>query len=156
MARMRREWKGLCFLLLTLAFAFGCAKEREKVEAEFEVIGPAHNWGEECSKCHTDWNLGAMHDSSSNKYNPDCIKCHGNMLWEETLDTNIQAIHPKMIKYVLPETGETEITSNTCRYCHRSVDFYEGSAGNIRKQVASSICADCHAPQGGAKVLYME
>jgi len=135
--------------------AFGCAKSREKEEAT-KVIEPAHNWGEECSKCHTDWNLNAMHDANSPRYNSDCIKCHGNMLWEESLDANVEAIHPKMIKYVLSETGENEITSTTCRYCHRSVDFLEGSAGNIRKQVASSICADCHAPKGGAKVLYME
>ncbi len=147
--------KGLCYLMVAAIIAIGCAKEREKEEAT-KVIEPAHNWGEECAKCHTDWNLNAMHNASSPRYNPDCIKCHGNMLWEESLDAKVEAIHPKMIKYVLPETGEEEITNKTCVYCHRSVDFLEGSAGNIRKQVASSICAECHAPQGGAKVLYVE
>lgn len=150
----RLKWKGLGLLLIAMV-AVGCAKEREKEEAS-KIIEPAHHWGEECRVCHTDWNLNAIHDASSPKYNSDCLKCHGNMLWEQSLDAKVEAIHPKMIKYVLPETGENEITSTTCRYCHRSVDFLESSAGNIRKQVASNICADCHAPGGGAKVLYVE
>jgi hypothetical protein len=144
----------ILFVVICLLVA-SCAKEREKKE-ESKVIEPAHHWGEECAKCHTDWNLNAMHDANSSRYNSECIKCHGNMLWEESLDSEVEAIHPKMIKYVLPETGEEEITNTTCVYCHKSVDFVESSAGNIRKQVASTVCAECHAPKGGAKVLYVE
>lgn len=135
----------LCLCLL------GCAKEREE-KVVSEVIEPAHHWGKDCTKCHSHWNLIAMHDASSSEYNSDCIKCHGNMMGESSLRSDIRGIHPRMMRYV----REDSITNETCRHCHQSVDFMEVSAGNIRKQVAIEKCAECHSPHGPGKPLYIE
>jgi len=149
----KRYYIGLSSIVLLILI--GCTREREEGLVA-KVIEPAHNWGRDCNSCHSEWNLIAMHDASSTRYNPDCIKCHGNMMGETTLSTDIQGIHPRMVRYVVAETGETDITNNTCKHCHRSVNLLDSSAGNIRKQVATDICVSCHAVNGPGKPFYIE
>ncbi len=120
------------------------------------VIGPAHNWGTDCLRCHTDWNLVASHDSSSPRYNPGCITCHGNMLWQVTLDAAVPPAHEIMMQWVFPLTLDTEVTNGTCAHCHESVDFLGGSAASLRKQVDVEGCAACHSPTGPGLELYVE
>jgi cytochrome c553 len=91
-----------------------------------------------------------MHDAASAQYNPDCISCHGDMTDRTTLSADVEEIHPTMIPWVLPAGGEPRINNQTCASCHESVDFLGGSAANLRKQVAVTICAGCHGPPGPA------
>ena len=147
----------LVMLAPILLAVSGCAKERESAKGDnFGVIQSAHHWGDDCGRCHTDWNLTSIHDQGSAAYNSDCIKCHGNKLDEQSLNANVPAIHAKMMKYVLREIGKTAIDNDACTHCHKSVDFLGNSAGNIRKQVASQSCADCHGQKGPGKPLYIE
>jgi mono/diheme cytochrome c family protein len=38
-----------------------------------------------------------------------------------------------------------------CRWCHRTVDLVQGSAGNLRMQVEATLCALCHGPLNGGE-----
>ncbi len=141
--------------LLALA---GCDKVEENTTivnstTSAPVNSPAHNQGRSCTDCH-DWNLVQLHDSASPDYNGDCLKCHGDMTDGTTLSELVQAIHPRMNPYVYQAAGETTVTNNVCIHCHTSVDFLEGSAGGIRKQVAPQKCVTCHTVAGPGGQLY--
>jgi len=99
-------------------------------------------------------NLIAIHNSESPSYDNDCIKCHGDMTSETTLNPNIQGIHPFMMPFAPAYKGE--ITNDLCVSCHINVDFVEGSAGNLRRNVAVEVCVSCHTPRGPGKELYRE
>lgn len=117
---------------------------------------PAHHKGQDCVSCHVTWNLVAIHDKSSSGYNSDCISCHGDMSDETSLSSSVQAIHPRMCPYVYQAAGEASNTTTNavCAYCHVSVDFVGGSAGNLRKQVAAENCISCHRLAGPGRLLY--
>jgi len=99
-------------------------------------------------------NLIAIHNSESLSYDNDCIKCHGDMTSEATLDPNIQGIHPFMMPFAPGYEGK--ITNELCVTCHISVDFVEESAGNLRRNVAVEQCVSCHTPAGPGKELYIQ
>lgn len=150
-------------LALIMIFSGGCADDSgegpppgRKEKIVLSPVLPAHHEGEECTTCHTDWNLLALHDAGSAQYNADCIKCHGNMMWEESLSDLAPAAHPVMMPYALAETGEDTLDNSTCLYCHPTVDFLEKSAGNLRKQVAAGVCVQCHRPGERGRPLYLE
>ena len=143
-------------MVIGLLFLGGCAKEREKTTASTSCVQPAHHWGENCSTCHKTWNLMAIHTTTTTSYNNECLMCHGNKLCAKSLSANVPDIHVKMMKYVFHATGDRGVTNNTCQHCHKEVDFHEGSAAGIRKQVAAQGCDDCHGPKGPGKPLYIQ
>ncbi|MBI4600849.1 MAG: hypothetical protein HY721_02705 [Planctomycetes bacterium] len=141
------------FLLLPVA----CRNGRDKtvrITEEAPINDPAHHQGQDCVACHTTWNMVQLHDASSPAYNSDCIKCHGDMTDETTLDDDVEGIHPRMVPYVLQAAGQTETNNTVCAYCHESVDLLGGSAANLRKQVAASDCQGCHTLAGPGRELY--
>lgn len=99
-------------------------------------------------------NLIAIHNSESPSYDNDCIKCHGDMTSETTLNPNIQGIHPHMMPFTPGYEGK--ITNELCVTCHTNVDFVEESAGNLRRNVAVEQCVPCHTPAGPGKELYRQ
>ncbi len=115
---------------------------------------PAHGMKtSDCNSCHA-WNIVQLHDSGSPEYNSDCILCHGDMSDEKSLSASVPGIHPWMCPYVYQAAGQTEMNNDVCIYCHKSVDFLETSAGNLRKQVAASECRTCHTVAGPGRELY--
>ena len=98
-------------------------------------------------------NLIALHNSESPSYDKDCIKCHGKKTSDTTLNPDIPAIHPFMMPFTPGYTGK--ITNELCATCHTSVDYVEGSAGNLRRNVAVGWCVLCHIPGGTGKELYI-
>jgi len=88
-------------------------------------------------------NVRAVHNPASAQYDRQCIKCHGDILEERSLDDRVPGAHPVMLPQV---GGETDAV---CVKCHVSVDFDSRSAGNVRRNVDVDICAVCH-PRGGA------
>lgn len=158
---MRRlAW--LAVLLAASMLVVSCADERNTflstagTSSTTAAASPAHHQGETCATCHTDWNLEALHDSSSTVYGNDCIKCHGDMSSETTLSAQVQGIHTRMCPFVYQATGQTSMTNTVCVYCHTTVDLRDESAGNIRRQVAMSKCNTCHTAAGPGRQLYMQ
>lgn len=143
----------MVIFMLALVTA-GCAEIREQ-PSQSACVPHAHNWDANCAICHKNWNLIAMHDASSDEYNSDCMLCHGDMQCGITLNAAVPEIHVRMTKYILQATNTTKITDTTCIYCHKTVDFINYSAGNIRRQVATEVCDQCHGPEGPGKPLYM-
>jgi len=153
--------KGVWVVVLAVLLLASCRKKRETnvyVQNDEEVTyqSPAHNQGKSCISCH-DWNIVQLHNSKSTQYNGDCIKCHGDKLspvTETTLDSNVDAIHPRMCQYVYQAAGQETMNNTVCVYCHVNVDFLGQSAGNLRKQVEAESCVKCHTSAGPGKQLY--
>ncbi len=96
--------------------------------AEDEVIDPRKN-------------IIAIHDSSSEQYDKNCLECHADILSAKSLDPTIApAAHVAMFDFAPGKPGDDK----QCIFCHRTVDLVQGSAGNIRKQVDATLCAMCH------------
>jgi hypothetical protein len=93
-------------------------------------------------------NIRALHNPASSQYDRECIKCHGDILEEPSLDVGVPGAHPVMIPQV---GGETDAV---CVKCHVTVDFDTHSAGNIRRQVDVNTCAACHATGGAGYPFY--
>jgi len=70
-----------------------------------------------------------------------CVGCHGNKAEEQSLDPSIKTPHAIHIPMF-----------NGCTMCHKSVDFSQGSAAALRKQVDPAICAGCHGPNPSSGV----
>lgn len=82
----------------------------------------------------TNANDVAVHLNASRYASSECIKCHGNMQDQTTLDSSVEGIHPK----------HTRVTTLTCTDCHQSVDLLQKSGANLRRQVDVQKCVDCH------------
>lgn len=95
-------------------------------------------------------NVRALHSPASSQYDRDCIKCHGDILEEQSLDVRVPGIHPVMLPQV---GGETDAV---CVKCHVSVDFDARSAGNVRRNVDVNTCAVCHAKGGAGYPFYFQ
>jgi len=93
-------------------------------------------------------NVRALHNPASPQYDHQCVKCHGDILEESSLDTRVPGAHPVM----LPQVGGD--TDAVCVKCHVSVDFDAGSAGNVRRNVDVNTCAACHASGGAGHPFY--
>ncbi len=137
----------------------GCEKKDENVflmagETTPPPNDPAHYKGQSCDTCHEDWNIVQLHDASSPLYDSDCMKCHGDMTDETTLDATVMGVHPKKCPQVFLAAGVTTYTNAVCVYCHKSVDILGSSAGNLLKQVEVAECRACHTAAGPGKVLY--
>jgi hypothetical protein len=91
-------------------------------------------------------NIRALHDSQSAQYDANCLKCHADVLQEHSLDPGIAGAHPSMFPFV----GGPD-----CLFCHRSVDFDNQSAANVRRNVEVEICASCHGQGGLAAPFYV-
>jgi hypothetical protein len=88
-------------------------------------------------------NIIAIHDSSSEQYDKDCLDCHAVILSAKSLDESIApAAHVAMFDFAPGKRGDDK----QCRWCHRTVDLVQGSAGSLRKQVDATLCAMCHGP----------
>jgi cysteine-rich repeat protein len=96
-------------------------------------------------------NIIAMHDRSSPQYDKHCTECHGDVLTRKSLNTSIPTAHLSMLPYTPGEWGDDK----QCRWCHRSVDLAQGSAGNLRRNVDAVLCSLCHGPFGPAKQFYV-
>jgi hypothetical protein len=79
-------------------------------------------------------NLIQFHRTAGKQDNQLCITCHGDKK-DETATYDSKILQPHSIKMM---------KGIKCIHCHRSVDLLEGSGAKLRKQVATSICADCH------------
>ena len=80
--------------------------------------------------------------------------CHGNRYDERApLDDTVFTGHSTMLRGLYPPpSGESQITADTCRQCHKSVDCIDGSAAHLRKQVSLErptmqglSCVGCHS-----------
>ncbi len=99
-----------------------------------------------CQSCHpgldvTALNLIGIHDANSRRYLPNCLHCHADILQRPT---RYPEIHRRMVPYT--GTFRGSVRNEDCTFCHRSVEFGGNrSAANLRRQVAASACAGCHA-----------
>lgn len=148
-----------CALLAVLACA-SCSPNGDTfyttgATATAAAKSPAHNQGKSCITCH-DWNVVQMHNAASSDYNGDCIKCHGDMSDEKTLSASVPGIHPRMCPYVYQAAGQKEMNNTVCTHCHSTIDFQEESAGDLRRQVATSKCVTCHTTAGPGRELYKQ
>lgn len=112
--------------------------------------------GQDCLGCHEhdSWNFAAMHDRTNPRYDPDCIKCHGTMLDEQTLDPERAGPHTVMLAK-LRDLRQVPITNENCVTCHYVTDFEQKSGGDLRRQVHVSWCWGCHKASGPYQpVLY--
>jgi len=85
-------------------------------------------------------NIIAIHDSSSDEYKKECGKCHKDILSEQSLESSVPAAHVAMFPFAAGKPGSDE----QCRWCHRTVDLVQGSAGNMRRGVDVILCSLCH------------
>ena len=94
-------------------------------------------------------NYVAIHDAEAPGYDANCVGCHFDKELETSLDEAIPGFHAaKLAMPAIP--GET--LNAKCLYCHPNVDLFEGSAGNLRRNVDVKVCSKCHA--GGAAKFY--
>lgn len=86
-------------------------------------------------------NDAAAHLSSSSITNAECIGCHGNRTFEQTLDTATFSAHKRHLY-----SAYLRFTSlpNGCGVCHVRTDIEQSSGATVNKQVASVFCASCH------------
>lgn len=85
-----------------------------------------------------------LHDPDSDRYNGDCVGCHGNMTNEVALDGITPTAHSRMLLLF----GEG---NDRCTACHQSAtNFLTYSAANLRKQVSLEDrgCTVCHGRFG--------
>lgn len=94
-------------------------------------------------------NLRAVHDPASSGYDRECVKCHGDILAERSLDDRVPGAHPVMLGQV---GGESDAV---CVKCHPRVDFDGDSAGNLRRNVDVAVCSACHTQGGGGYPFYV-
>ena len=108
---------------------------------------PLDRRGQDCSSCHPTWDFAALHRSDHASYDPDCLKCHGDMLDEKSLSTSVAGPHTAMIPaFIGPAPSRP--TNASCIACHASTDFAEHSAADLRRQVYVSWCWGCHKASG--------
>ncbi len=88
-------------------------------------------------------NVRALHTSSSLQYDPNCLKCHADVVTEQSLNPQIPGAHPAM----LPMFGGAANTA--CTFCHKAMDFDGRSAANARRNVDVRTCATCHTAGPG-------
>jgi hypothetical protein len=88
-------------------------------------------------------NVRALHRSSSAQYDLDCLKCHADIVNEQSLNPQIPGAHAAM----LPMFGGAANTA--CTFCHKAVDFDGQSAANVRRNVSIQLCANCHTAGPG-------
>jgi cytochrome c553 len=96
-------------------------------------------------------NLIALHDSDSPQYLRQCVRCHGSMKYEISLNRDISGIHVEMLEEIPGNTNNAR-----CLHCHLTVDLLEDSAMALRRQVDPNLCAACHGPGGEGGRLYAE
>ncbi|MBI5116108.1 putative metal-binding motif-containing protein [Candidatus Poribacteria bacterium] len=94
-------------------------------------------------------NLISLHDSKSRQYDNQCVKCHGTMQSETSLDPFIPGAHQAMLPQIPAATD-----NDKCLHCHTTVDLREHSAGALRRQVNPNLCAACHSSLGPGRKLY--
>ena len=90
------------------------------------------------------FDLIGIHDPDSDRYDGDCIGCHGSMANEAALDRVTPTAHSRMLM-------QFGAGNDRCRSCHMgATDFLNGSAANLRKQVnlEDASCAACHGRLG--------
>ncbi|GAB4325433.1 MAG: hypothetical protein Kow0059_21440 [Candidatus Sumerlaeia bacterium] len=82
-----------------------------------------------------------------------CRWCHGSKYDERAPhDPSILTAHAAMLQSAFPPPdGESQVTADVCRQCHRRVDLWEESAAHLRKQVSVDMprfeqmpCFGCH------------
>jgi len=112
------------------------------------LIHPLDRRGQNCSECHATWDFAAIHRSDHSSYDPDCLKCHGTMLDEKTLDSSVVGPHTAMIPRFLGVADEGKPSNATCTGCHATTDLAEHSAADLRRQVYVSWCWGCHKASG--------
>lgn len=90
----------------------------------------------------------AIHDPQSDRFDGDCIACHGTRRDEVALDGVTPVAHAKMITVLGSRASQG---NELCVYCHQhGVDFVTMSAGGLRRQVDiwETECALCHIEAG--------
>jgi hypothetical protein len=117
-------------------------------DADF-VPGDAPDPRTYCQSCHpaldvSSLNLVGIHDATSRRYLPNCLHCHADVLHRVTRDARYPDIHRRMVPFT--GTFRGSVRNEDCTFCHRTVEFGgDHSAANLRRQVAASSCAGCHA-----------
>jgi hypothetical protein len=105
--------------------------------------------GQDCLACHEHetWDFVALHDRNAPGYDSDCIKCHGTMLDEVTLDPQRPGPHAQMLPWFF-SAGQVEPTNLNCILCHSRTDLLQKSGADLRRQVYVSWCWACHREGG--------
>jgi len=94
--------------------------------------------------CQFKGNVIPVHDKNSSAYRTDCTStaCHKGILSETSLDNSTATFHVLKVKKLKVIPGKTD--DEKCLYCHKDTDLVEYSAGNLRRNVAISLCTACH------------
>ncbi len=143
-------WIGL--VALNCLLLWGCSDGSSSRVPPPPPPHPLELKGQDCLGCHEHetWNLAAMHDHANPGYDADCIKCHGTMLDEETLDPQCAGPHTVMLPRILTN-GQTQPSNEDCARCHQSTDFDQKSGADLRRHVYVSWCWACHKESGPYK-----
>jgi cytochrome c5 len=103
-----------------------------------------------------EYNIIAIHDSTSKKYEKKCTKCHADIHTRQSLDPSIPDAHVAMLPFAPGKPNDDK----KCVWCHRSVDLVQAAGSpkdamaSLRKHVDSRTCTLCHGPGGEAKQFY--
>lgn len=118
-------------ILLIAIFLANCDKLRDEDTEEIETKDTV--------------NYIALHDSSTDQYNTNCLVCHSDIAEGESLNANYPEIHVKMLDYASGDDIQEK-----CIVCHSNTDLLQHSAANIRRNVDVEKCAVCHGKKGVA------
>ncbi|MGC8915644.1 MAG: hypothetical protein ACP5NF_01535 [Thermoanaerobaculum sp.] len=100
-------------------------------------------------------NLQAIHDPQSQSYNPRCLSCHQGVLRDGSQDPRVASFHQAMLPFTPGYSARKGAQDNNCVFCHRNaVDFDQGSAASLRRNVAVEACVYCHGRSGPGPVYY--
>lgn len=90
-------------------------------------------------------NLVEFHAWAGGQSNSLCIVCHGDKSAEMAACDQFDA----------PHKIHAEATRLGCTNCHQRVDPLQESGGQLRHQVATQTCAQCHGGQGPGATLFL-
>jgi hypothetical protein len=141
--RPRGGWKFPFFVALVIApvILHGCASGDDGQGKDVVIVGAPVNIEELTGQNLTEFHLRAGAQNYSL-----CIVCHGDKsaetaVWDPSFDA--------------PHKIHAERTRLACTSCHVSVDLLQHSGAQLRHQVATEICAQCHGGQGPGVKLFL-
>ena len=83
----------------------------------------------------------AAHKASATITNAECVACHGQKAFEQSLDANTYTAHKR---HLYSAYLRFTALPNGCGECHASTDLEQGSGATVNKQVDAAVCASCH------------
>ena len=123
--KSRKGW--IIVLMVFLAMSFACAQSPD----DEVIIQPSDP---PLTRVAGD-NLTLFHATATAAENSLCIACHGDRSGE---------VAPGNPSIATPHNIHTVKVGLICVDCHQSTDFLQKSGAQLRHQVSTVICANCH------------